>query len=123
MTLTNQFLTPIRGYLKALDGDALRDWLKVEPPLPQEYFDLAAELKSGYQDDTAIEKLIESCLPEEEDVPEGQGTTWPGFVAFMKDYFEYWRDVDFDDLLGAHQLLTSLTKYTNRLFYPRVSLY
>lgn len=109
MTLTNQFLTPIRGYLKALDGDALRDWLKVEPPLPQEYFDLAAELKSGYQDDTAIEKLIESCLPEEEDVPEGQGTTWPGFVAFMKDYFEYWRDVDFDDLLGAHQLLTSLT--------------
>ncbi|KAI1770859.1 thiolase [Hypoxylon cercidicola] len=109
MALTTQFLTAIRGFLKALDGDTLRDWLKVEPPLPQDYFDLAAELKSAYQDNAAIEKLIESCLPEDEDVPDGQGTTWPGFVAFMKDYFEYWRDVDFNDLLGAHQLLTALT--------------
>ncbi|KAI6087812.1 hypothetical protein F4821DRAFT_99901 [Hypoxylon rubiginosum] len=109
MALTAQFLTSIRGFLKALDGETLRDWLKVEPPLPQQYFDLAAELKKAYQDNAAIERLIEACLPEEDDVPEGQGTTWPGFAAFMKDYFEYWRDVDFNDLLGAHQLLTALT--------------
>ncbi|KAI0172270.1 thiolase [Hypoxylon sp. FL1284] len=109
MALTTKFLTAIRGFLKDLDGASLRDWLKVEPPLPQEYFDLAAELKASYQDDAAIEKLIESSLPEEDDVPEGQGTTWPGFVAFAKDYFEYWRGVDFSDLLGAHQLLTALT--------------
>lgn len=113
MALTTQFLTAIRGFLKDLNGESLRDWLKVEPPLPKQYFDLAAELKSAFQENAAIEKLIESCLPEEEDVPEGQGTTWPGFVAFMRDYFEYWRDVDFSDLLGAHQLLTALTKYDN----------
>lgn len=117
MALTAQFLTSIRGFLKALDGETLRDWLKVEPPLPQQYFDLAAELKKAYQDNAAIERLIEACLPEEDDVPEGQGTTWPGFAAFMKDYFEYWRDVDFNDLLGAHQLLTALTKYANMLLY------
>ncbi|KAI2621112.1 thiolase [Hypoxylon sp. NC1633] len=109
MAVSTQFLSGIRDVLKSLNGEALRDWLKVEPPLPQEYYDLAAELKSGYQDDAAVQKLVESCLPEEEDVPEGQGTTWPGFLAFAKDYLEYWRDVDFEDLLGAHQLLTTLT--------------
>ncbi|KAI2607608.1 uncharacterized protein GGS25DRAFT_496760 [Hypoxylon fragiforme] len=109
MALATKFLSSIRGILKSLDGESLRDWLKVEPPLPKDYYDLAAELKSRYQEDGALEKLMESCLPEEDDVPEGQGTTWPGFLSFMKDYFEYWRDVDFEDLLGAHQLLTALT--------------
>ncbi|KAI2616989.1 hypothetical protein GGS26DRAFT_577392 [Hypomontagnella submonticulosa] len=109
MSVTVKFLGGIHGILKSLKGDALRDWLKVEPPLPQEYYDLAAELKSSYQDDAALEKVVESSLPEEDDVPEGQGTTWPGFHSFMKDYLEYWRDVDFDNLLGAHQLLTALT--------------
>ncbi|KAI1807639.1 hypothetical protein F4811DRAFT_505429 [Daldinia bambusicola] len=109
MAVTAQFLTGVRDILKRLDGEALRDWLKVEPPLPQEYYNLASELKSSYQDDGALEKLIERSLPEEDDVPEGQGTTWPGFISFIKDYFLYWRDVEFDDLLGAHQLLTALT--------------
>ncbi|KAI1373655.1 thiolase [Hypoxylon crocopeplum] len=104
-----QFLTGVRDILKSLNGEALGDWLKVEPPVPQEYHDLAVELKSGYEDDGALQKLIESHLPEEEDVPEGQGATWPGFIAFMKEYLEYWRDVDFEDLVGAHQLLTALT--------------
>ncbi|KAI1470239.1 uncharacterized protein F4812DRAFT_258080 [Daldinia caldariorum] len=113
MAVIAQFLTGVRDILKRLDGEALRDWLKVEPPLPQEYYNLALELKSSYQDDGALEKLIEKSLPEEDDVPEGQGTTWPGFISFIKDYFLYWRDVEFDDLLGAHQLLTALTKYVN----------
>ncbi|KAI1657162.1 hypothetical protein F4813DRAFT_390133 [Daldinia decipiens] len=109
MAVTAQFLTGVRDILKSLNGEALRDWLKVEPPLPQEYYNLASELKSTYQDDNALEKLVEKCLPEEDDVPEGQGTTWPGFLSFTKDYLIYWRDVEFDDLLGAHQLLTALT--------------
>ncbi|KAH9891509.1 hypothetical protein F4778DRAFT_338283 [Xylariomycetidae sp. FL2044] len=108
MALIIQFLTGIRGFLKTRNGDALRDWLKVEPPLPDEYTALANELKNGYRNTEALEKLVESCLPEEYDIPEGQGTSWAGFSAFMKDYFEYWRDVDFDDLLGAHQLLIAL---------------
>ncbi|KAI0599371.1 hypothetical protein F4775DRAFT_123387 [Biscogniauxia sp. FL1348] len=109
MALTIKFLTSIRGFLKTRNGDGLRDWLMVEPPLPQEYLNLATELKNGYRNTNAIEKLVESCLPEEDNVPEDQGTAWPGFVSFMRDYFEYWRDVDFEDLLGAHQLLTALT--------------
>ncbi|KAI0838931.1 hypothetical protein F5Y06DRAFT_266979 [Hypoxylon sp. FL0890] len=108
MSITIQFLVGVRNILKTLDGEALRDWLKVEPPLPQEYYDLAAELKDGYQNDDALLKLVESSLPEEDDIPEGQGTSWPGFISFMKDYLEYWRDVDFDSLLSAHQLLTAL---------------
>lgn len=113
MSVAKKFLGGIRDILVALDGEGLRDWLKVEPPLPQEYLDLAAELKSSYQDDDAIEKLVESSLPEDDNVPEGQGTSWFGFNAFIKDYLQYWRDVDFEDLLGAHQLLTALTKYAN----------
>lgn len=111
MSLALQFLTSIRGFLKSRNGIGLRDWLRVEPPLPQQYLDFATELKNGYRNANGIAKLVEKCLPEEDDLPEDQGTAWPGFIAFVKDYFEYWRDVNFDDLLGAHQLLMGLTKY------------
>ncbi|KAI0489512.1 thiolase [Xylaria cf. heliscus] len=114
-----KFLTSIRGFLKARNGIGLRDWLRVEPPLPQQYLDLAAELKNGYRNSNAVAKLVEKCLPEEDDLPEDQATSWPGFIAFVKDYFEYWRDVNFDDLLGAHQLLTGLTNScTTALNHP-----
>ncbi|KAI1826458.1 hypothetical protein F4861DRAFT_497310 [Xylaria intraflava] len=119
MSLTIQFLTSIRGFLKTRDGDALRNWLRVEPPLPQEYLNLATELKKGYRNANAILKLVEKCLPEEDNIAEDQGTSWPGFIAFIKDYFEYWRDVNFDDLLGAHQLLMALTSScTTALNHP-----
>jgi hypothetical protein len=109
MSLTVQFLSNIRGFLKEQKGDQLREWLLVEPPVPDQYHKLAKELRNG----VPLQKLIDQHLPEEDDVPEGQGTSWPGFASFMKDYFEYWRDVNFEDLLGAHQLLTALTKYVN----------
>ncbi|GAP90460.1 putative CSN12-signalosome component [Rosellinia necatrix] len=119
MSLAIEFLTSIRGFLKTRNGVGLRDWLRVEPPLPQQYLNLAAELKNGYRNPDAIAKLVERCLPEEDDLPEDQGTAWPGFVAFATDYFEYWRDVNFDDLLGAHQLLMGLTNScTTALNHP-----
>ncbi|KAJ2982278.1 hypothetical protein NUW58_g6480 [Xylaria curta] len=119
MSLAIQFLASIRGFLKTRNGIGLRDWLRVEPPLPQQYLDLATELKNGYRNATAIERLVEKCLPEEDDLPEDQGTAWPGFIAFIKDYFEYWRDVNFDDLLAAHQLLMGLTNScTTALNHP-----
>ncbi|KAJ8110373.1 hypothetical protein ONZ43_g5885 [Nemania bipapillata] len=119
MSLAIEFLTSIRGFLKTRNGIGLRDWLRVEPPLPQQYLNLASELKNGYRNTNAIAKLVEKCLPEEDDLPEDQGTAWPGFVAFIKDYFEYWRDVNFDDLLGAHQLLMGLTNScTTALNHP-----
>ncbi|KAH8164885.1 hypothetical protein CIB48_g3365 [Xylaria polymorpha] len=119
MSLALQFLTSIRGFLKSRNGIGLRDWLRVEPPLPQQYLDFATELKNGYRNANGIAKLVEKCLPEEDDLPEDQGTAWPGFIAFVKDYFEYWRDVNFDDLLGAHQLLMGLTNScTTALNHP-----
>ena len=118
MSLTVQFLSSIRGFLKARDGLKLRQWLLVEPPLPDQYEQLALELKNGYRNSDSLAKLVESCLPEEDDLPDDQGTAWPGFTSFMKDYFEYWRDVNFDDLLTAHQLLTALTRYEHSPFPP-----
>lgn len=111
MSLTAKFLSSIRGFLKSRDGDSLRSWLRVEPPVPQEYHNLTAELRSSYRDGAAVLRLVEQHLPIEDDLPEDQGTAWPGFISFIKDYLEYWRDVDFDNLLSAHQLLVSLTKY------------
>ncbi|KAH8681209.1 hypothetical protein BX600DRAFT_15346 [Xylariales sp. PMI_506] len=105
MSLTIQFLSSIRGFLKARDGEKLRQWLLVEPPVPAEYHNLTKELRSG----TSIEKLVEQHLPIEDDPPADQGAAWRGFVVFMIDYFKYWRDVDFEDLLGAHELLMNLT--------------
>ncbi|KAK8010762.1 hypothetical protein PG990_009727 [Apiospora arundinis] len=109
MSLTVQFLSEIRKFLKNRNGNELRGWLLVEPPLPDQYHKLADELKKGYRNSASLTKMVEKCLPEDDNVSDDEGTAWPGFVSFMKDYLEYWRDVDFEDLLGAHQLLTALT--------------
>lgn len=106
MALIEQFLAEVRRFLKSRNGEQLRQWLQVEPPVPDQYHKLAQELRGV----TSIEKLVEKHLPEEDDVPADQGTAWRGFIAFMEDYFKYWRDVDFEDLLGAHDLLMGLTK-------------
>lgn len=106
MSLTVQFLSEVRKFLKGRSGEQLRQWLQVEPPVPDQYHTLARELRSV----ASIEKLVEQHLPEEDDVPPDQGSSWRGFIAFMGDYLRYWRDVDFDDLLGAHELLMGLTK-------------
>jgi hypothetical protein len=111
MTLLAQFLSQVRGFVKAQDGDELRKWLLVEPNASQTYHDLAAEVRSTFQRDSkSLENTIERHLPEDDDVPEGQATPWPSFVTFMVDYIAFWRDVDFDDLLRAHSLLSGLVK-------------
>jgi hypothetical protein len=106
MALAGQFLTEVRRFLKTRDGNRLGQWLQVEPPVPDHYHKLAQELRGV----VSIETLVEQHLPEEDDVPTDQGTAWRGFIAFMADYLKYWRDVDFEDLLGAHDLLMGLTK-------------
>ncbi|KAK6194225.1 pre-rRNA processing [Pestalotiopsis sp. IQ-011] len=115
MALIGQFLTEVRKFLVSRDGDQLRQWLQVEPPVPDHYHRLAQELRAT----RSIEKLVEQQLPEENDVPPDSGTAWPGFNAFMVDYLNYWRDVDFDDLLRAHELLMGLTNScTTALNHP-----
>lgn len=112
MTLLIEFLTQIRAFVRQQNGDELRNWLLVEPNASQTYHNLAAQLRTGFrqQDSTALERTIEKCLPEDDDVSEGEATPWPGFVTFMKDYLLFWRDVDFDNLLAAHTLLSGLVK-------------
>lgn len=117
MPLVIQFLSQIRQFVRCQNGDELRSWLQVEPGSPQEYHKLAAELRSQFRQQ-GLDDLIEKALPQEDDVPEGQATAWPGFVAFMKDYLTFWRDINYDDLLGAHQLLSGLVKYV----HPHVTL-
>ncbi|KAF6837058.1 cop9 signalosome complex subunit 12 [Colletotrichum musicola] len=120
MALLLQFLTQIRQLVRAQNSDELRNWLLVEPNANQQYHQLAAELRTQFRsrDNSSggLENTIEKCLPEEDDVPEGQGSPWPGFVTFMKDYMLFWRDVDFDDLLGAHTLLSGLVNSCSTAF-------
>lgn len=109
MPLVIEFLSQIRQFVRSQNGNELRAWLQVEPGSPEQYHKLAAELRSQFRQQ-ALEKLIDKTLPQEDDVPEGQATAWPGFIAFMKDYLTFWRDIDYDDLLRAHQLLIGLVK-------------
>lgn len=109
MSLVLKFLTQIRQFVRAQNGDELRSWLQVEPNSAQEYHNLARELRQQFRQQ-GLDSLVEKAFPQEDDVPEGQGTAWPGFVAFMKDYLTFWRDIEYDDLLGAHQLLSGLVK-------------
>lgn len=113
MPLVLDFLTQIRNFIRTQNGDELRAWLQVEPNSPQQYHNLASELRSQFRQQ-GLDNIVERTLPQEDDVPEGQATVWPGFVAFMKDYMAFWRDVNYDDLLGAHQLLSGLVKYDTK---------
>lgn len=110
MSLVTQFLSQIHQQVCNQQGNLLRSWLQVEPESPKQYHDLAAELRARYSRQDAIDKVVEDALPQADDLPEGQATSWPGLLAFVKDYLTYWRDVDFTDLLGAHQLLSGLVK-------------
>ncbi|OHE94321.1 PCI domain-containing protein [Colletotrichum orchidophilum] len=128
MSLLIQFLSQIRTFVRAQNIDELRNWLLVEPNANQQYHALANELRTQFRSSrhgvngsngaasTALESTIEKCLPEDDDVPEGQGSPWPGFVTFMKDYMVFWRDVDYDDLLGAHTLLSGLVNSCSTAF-------
>ncbi|KAI9171148.1 PCI domain-containing protein [Paramyrothecium foliicola] len=108
MSLVNQFLLQIRDQVRKQSGDELKAWLQVEPGSPKQYHDLAAELRTQYRQTKTIEQRLDACLPQDDDVSEGQATVWPGLIAFMRDYLIFWRDVNYDDLLGAHELLSGL---------------
>jgi nuclear mRNA export protein PCID2/THP1 len=115
MALLTKFLSQIHLLVRSQNGDSLREWLRVEPPVPAEYHNLAAELRAKFPRSDAsstasLEATIERLLPEDHDVPDGQASPWPGFLSFMKDYLQFWRDINYDDLLAAHLLLSGLVK-------------
>lgn len=120
MSLLAQFLTNLASFTRDQDGESLRAWLQVSPNASQQYFGLGAELKAqfgaggtrgrGGKGSEALAAAVEKGLPEEDNVREGQGTSWPGFVTFVRDYMVFWRDVDFEDLVRAHAQLCGLVK-------------
>ncbi len=118
MSLVTEFLTSIRGFVIAQNGDELRNWLQVENDVPETYFQLARELKSSFPDNRnsdQVGEIIDKCLPEEDEFQEGRGSPWPGFNSFMKEYLEYWREVDFENLVGLHSRLSDLLVYVSSL--------
>lgn len=118
MSLVVQFLSSIRGFVLDQNGDELRNWLLVENDVANIYWEMSTQLKGSFPANSpALEKLVEKCLPEEDDVPEGKGSPWPGFNSFIKEYLEYWRDVDFDDVVRLHSRLSDLLMYAS--YSPR----
>ncbi|ODA77713.1 hypothetical protein RJ55_06315 [Drechmeria coniospora] len=116
MSLLKRFLSEIRQQVREQQGDRLAAWLQVEPSAPRQYHVLADELRTAFADSKALDNAIDSHLPIEDDVPDGQATVWPGFQAFVKEYLVLWRDIDHDDLLGAHELLSALVNASSTAF-------
>lgn len=111
---TDKFLSGVAGLLRARDALQLQQYILVEPPLPDIFSMLKSELRQAFPDknDAALERKCSDLLPEDQDGggPDAQGSAWPGFVAFMREYLEFLRDVDVENLLEAHELLSALVK-------------
>ncbi|KAF8857206.1 COP9 signalosome-like protein complex subunit 12 [Acephala macrosclerotiorum] len=108
MAILEGYLAEISRFLKTKNDTQLKAFLRVEPPLPEEFTKLSLELKQSWRDGSRLERLIEKSIPLSDDDKADEGGSWPGFLAFMKEYLEYWRDVNMDDLVRTHEQLSSL---------------
>jgi hypothetical protein len=113
MPVLDDYLRGVHRLLRAKDSSNLKLYLRVEPPLPDDFAQLSQELKASYSDSNVLERQIAKLIPENDDSNGDEGDVWPGFLAFMKEYLEYWRDVNFEDLLETHSQLTGLAKYVD----------
>jgi hypothetical protein len=118
MAIVEEYLNSILKLVETKNSKELQSYLRVEPDpqLPDSFAQLSQELKTSYFDSKILEQQITDLLPtrEDEDRPE-DGNIWPGFLAFIQEYLEYWRDVNFADLLETHLQLSNLTKYVSFL--------
>jgi hypothetical protein len=105
MAILDVFLKSIAGFLQTQNAGELKNYLRVEPPLPDEFMQLSKELKSSWGNSASLEAHLEKLIPDTD-----EGGVWPGFLVFMKEYLEFWRDVNFDDLLETHAQLSALVK-------------
>lgn len=112
MAIVDEYLQSILDLLRAKNSTELRFYLRVEPDprLPDNFLRLSQELKASYRNGDVLERHITKLLPENDDAKADEGDVWPGFLAFIKEYLEYWRDVNFDDLLETHSQLSGLVK-------------
>ncbi len=110
MTILDEFLAEILGFIKTRNASNLQLWLRVEPPLPNHYYRLKREVKAKFNDNEALEKHVIQHLPETDTTNPAEGDVWPGFHALILEFLIFWRDVDFQDLLETHGQLSSLVK-------------
>jgi hypothetical protein len=112
MAIVDEYLKSILDLLHGKNSVELQFYLRVEPDpqLPDNFLRLSQELKTAYRDSNVLERHIAKLLPESEVSKADEGDVWPGFLAFIKEYLEYWRDVNFYDLLETHSQLSGLTK-------------
>ena len=123
MSIVDEYLRSILELLRAKNSVELQFYLRVEPDpqLPDNFLRLSQELKTSYRDSNVLERHITKLLPENDDTRADEGDVWPGFLAFIKEYLEYWRDVNFDDLLETHSQLSGLAKSGPILPLPQVA--
>jgi hypothetical protein len=112
MAVLDQYLAEILTLLKTKNASELRFYFRVEPPLPDMFLQLSQELKTAWRDSNALEQHIAKLLPirENDDDKAEEGNAWPSFLVFIKEFLEFWRDVNFSDLLETHSQLSGLVK-------------
>lgn len=110
MAVLDEFLSSLSRFLRAQDARQLQLYLRVEPPLPDHYERLKHELRTSYKSVDAIDSRIDQLVPDNDNIGPEHFGPWQGFRTFVKLYLEYWRDVDFDDLLGTFTRLTAVTR-------------
>jgi nuclear mRNA export protein PCID2/THP1 len=109
------FLNDVNRFLKVKDGNRLRDFLPIEPPLPAEYNSMIKEIRDAYSTDleSRLEKKFETVLPEYDFFAEGTNAAgaWGSFHTFLIQYLSFIRDVNAEKLIETHEMIKSLLTY------------
>jgi hypothetical protein len=104
------FLKELAQILREKNGPKLQDYLVIEPPLPQQYAIIVAELRRTFPagSHASLEAKCQKQLPQDE---EGDvGGAWTAFISFLVQYFAFLRDVNVEHLVETHDMLKSLLK-------------
>ena len=115
----DQFLLEIAGLLREKNGEKLRDYLQIEPPLPPQYNVITSELKQYFPrsiDPNILEATCKKFIPEYEEGEDGASLL--PFITFMVKYFVFLRDVNVNQLVETHDMLKSLLKSVFPLLFP-----
>ena len=106
----DQFLNGLDGIVAQRDGAALRDWLVVNPPFPDAYRAMIAELQT-LGPDGELETRCEAALIT------ATSNHWNSFIPFVAQYIWFLRDIDVNKLLEAYELLSELLEYAFLVVY------
>lgn len=111
------FLKEIGHILQAKEGAKLRDYLYLEPPLPDIYKKVALELRQSYPGTSstntkALTRKLESSLPayDHENDPRTGGTC-DRITIFLSSYLLFIRDVEQRDVETIFRTFRGVIKY------------